>query len=116
MCAVISGRDVETFGIEAEALLKSRRFDAELSDLVTVFAVLVAWRIATPRQHPIAGFLRERLAEKIVELRDDRQRIILERREMHVEEAMLVDGISERDPLAHHAFPHPPVPCAELIK
>src|SRR3546814_17119762 len=83
MCAVISGRDVETFGIEAEALLKSRRFDAELSDLVTVFAVLVAWRIATPRQHPIAGFLRERLAEKIVELRDDRQRIILERREMN---------------------------------
>src|SRR3546814_4430649 len=83
---------------------------------VTTLFRSVAGRIATPRQHPIAGFLRERLAEKIVELRDDRQRIILERREMNVEEAMLVAGIAERDHLAHAAFAPLAVQCAEIMK
>src|SRR3546814_10381701 len=62
------------------------------------------------------SFLRERLAEKIVELRDDRQRIILERREMNVEEAMLVAGIAERDHLANAAFAPLAVQCAAIMK
>src|SRR5271155_651413 len=82
-------RQIEALRVEPESLVERSKIDTEVGRVASVNAVFVARCTFAPGLHTRTRRIRQLLAEECIEFLERRERVLLERREVHVEKAMI---------------------------